>query len=228
MVYLSTRPEKFVGEVAEWDKATQALKSAMDAEGLEYQVDPGEGVFYGPKIDIKIRDSLQRTWQCTTVQVDFNLPERFKVEYVDANNERTRPFMVHRALLGSMERFFGVLLEHHAGRCPACVAPTQARVNPVTSDQNEFAEKVTAKLKAAGIRVEMDGRNEKLGFRIREAQLAKIPYMLVVGAKEVEQSGVALRVGRGKDEGFVSLDEVVGRLVEECATPPDPKVEEVQ
>ncbi|MBW2700875.1 MAG: threonine--tRNA ligase [Deltaproteobacteria bacterium] len=226
-IFLSTRPEKFVGAETDWEKATAALKEALEAEDLSYEIDPGEGVFYGPKIDIKIRDSLQRTWQCTTIQVDFNLPERFNVEYVDGNNERVRPFMVHRALLGSLERFFGVLIEHHAGRFPTWLAPVQATVIPLTQDQSEFGMQVLARLKAAGLRAKIDDRNEKLGFRIREAQLEKIPFMLVVGAKEVEQGGVALRVGRGVDEGFLSLDEAVARLAQDAAWPPDPKIEEV-
>ncbi|HOX44705.1 MAG TPA: threonine--tRNA ligase [Myxococcota bacterium] len=226
-IYLSTRPEKFVGEPADWERAQEALRSAMQAEGLEFKIDPGEGVFYGPKIDIKIHDSLGRSWQCTTVQVDFNLPRRFEVEYVDQNNTRVQPFMVHRALLGSIERFFGVLLEHHAGRFPAWLAPVQAVVLPVTRDQQAYAQKVQAAFRAAGLRVQLDDRSEKLGFRIREAQLAKVPFMLVVGQREVEQGGVSPRAGGGEDLGFMSLDEAIGRLSREAARPARPVVEEV-
>jgi threonyl-tRNA synthetase len=226
-IYLSTRPEKFVGEPADWERAQDALRNAMQAEGLEFKIDPGEGVFYGPKIDIKIRDSLGRSWQCTTVQVDFNLPRRFEVEYVDQNNQRVQPFMVHRALLGSIERFFGVLLEHHAGRFPTWLAPVQAVVLPVTREQQAYSQKVLAALKAAGLRAKLDDRSEKLGFRIREAQLAKVPFMLVVGQREVEQGGVSPRAGGGEDLGFMTLDEALGRLSREAARPARPVVEEV-
>ena len=225
-VYLSTRPEKYVGEEAEWDKATSALKSALEAEGIEFQIDPGEGVFYGPKIDIKIRDSLNRVWQCTTVQVDFNLPQRFKVEYVDKDNQRVQPFMVHRALLGSIERFFGVLLEHHAGRFPMWLAPTQAVVLPVTNKQDEFARKVGDELKAKGLRVQVDDRNEKLGFRIREARLARVPYLLVVGDREVEKNGVSAKVGKGEDLGFLPLNEAMERMVRDAEWPAPPTVKD--
>jgi threonyl-tRNA synthetase len=226
-IFLSTRPEKFVGLEADWDMATDSLKQALEAEGLPFEIDPGEGVFYGPKIDIKIRDSLNRTWQCTTVQVDFNLPERFGVEYVDSDNQRIQPFMVHRALLGSMERFFGVLLEHHAGALPMWLAPVQAVVLPVTPDQNEYARKVKAALSEADLRVQADERNEKLGYKIREAQLAKVPYMLVVGKREVEQGGVAPRTRAGKDLGFTPMDKVIELLVKEAAWPKRPIVKEV-
>ena len=207
--------------------ATASLKQALESEGLSYRVDPGEGVFYGPKIDIKIRDSLSRTWQCTTVQVDFNLPERFNVEYVDSENQRIQPFMIHRALLGSIERFFGVLLEHHAGALPMWLAPIQAVVLPVTPDQNEFARQVKKTLADKDLRVNVDERNEKLGYKIREAQLAKIPFMLVVGKREVEQGGVAPRTRAGKDLGFVSMDNTVKLLVEEAAWPDRPIIKEV-
>ncbi len=224
-IYLSTRPEKFVGEVADWDKATVALESALESEGIEYVVDHGEGVFYGPKIDVKIRDSLGRTWQCTTVQVDFNLTGRFGVEYVDSESRRVQPFMIHRALLGSMERFFGVLLEHHAGRLPMWLAPVQAVVLPVTNGQAGYAREIAERLGEAGLRVEVDDRNEKLGFRIRCTQLAKVPYMLVVGEREVEQKGVSPRAGKGRDLGFMPLDEALDRLVQEAAWPDPPKLE---
>jgi len=226
-IFLSTRPEKYVGLEADWDMATTSLKQALEAEGLPFEIDPGEGVFYGPKIDIKIRDSLNRTWQCTTVQVDFNLPERFGVEYVDSDNRRIQPFMVHRALLGSMERFFGVLLEHHAGALPVWLAPVQAVVLPVTPDQNEYARQVKATLADADLRVDADERNEKLGYKIREAQLAKVPYMLVAGKREVEQGGVAPRTRAGKDLGFVPIDKTVELLVKEASWPKRPVVKEV-
>jgi threonyl-tRNA synthetase len=226
-IFVSTRPEKFVGEVADWDKATIALRQALDSQQLSYEIDPGEGVFYGPKIDIKIRDSLQRTWQCTTVQVDFNLPQRFEVEYVDRDNQRVQPFMVHRALLGSLERFFGVLLEHHGGAFPMWLAPTQAAVLPVSPAQNEYARQVGRALAEKNLRVEVDNRNEKLGFKIREAQLSKVPYMLVVGKREVEQNGVSPRTRTGEDLGFHSMENAVELLMSKATWPQRPSVKEV-
>jgi threonyl-tRNA synthetase len=227
-IFLSTRPEKFVGEIENWDKATNALKLALESLGLDYEIDQGEGVFYGPKIDIKIRDSLGRTWQCTTVQVDFNLPERFNVEYVDNDNQRVKPFMVHRALLGSLERFFGVLIEHYGGAFPVWLAPVQAIVLPVTTELNDQARDIQEQLIDSDLRVEIDDRNEKLGFKIREAQLAKIPYMLVVGKREIEQNGVAPRTRAGEDLGFHSMEKVTELLVKEAAWPKRPERKEVQ
>ncbi len=224
-IYLSTRPEKFVGDEADWEAATAALKEALDAEGLDFEIDPGEGVFYGPKIDIKIRDSLARTWQCTTVQVDFNLPDRFDVVYVDRDNNRVRPFMVHRALLGSMERFFGVLLEHYAGRLPTWLAPVQAVVLPVTDSQTEYAQVVADRLSEKGIRVQVDDRSEKLGFRIRENRLQRVPYLLVVGQREVDDNGVSAKVGKGEDLGFLTLDQAVSKILQDAAWPEPPKIE---
>ncbi len=226
-IFLSTRPEKFVGELDDWEKATQALSQALKAQGLDYEIDPGEGVFYGPKIDIKIRDSLQRTWQCTTVQVDFNLPQRFGLEYVDRDNQRCKPFMVHRALLGSIERFFGVLLEHHAGALPVWLAPMQAVVVPVSSDQNAYAKRVCSILEQHAIRIDTDERNEKLGFKIREAQLAKIPFMLVVGKREEEKNGVTPRTRTGEDLGFCSLEQTIELLTQAASWPERSKRKEV-
>jgi len=226
-IFLSTRPEKFVGEEQDWNKATESLKQALERDGLEYEIDPGEGVFYGPKIDIKIRDSLGRTWQCTTVQVDFNLPQRFNVEYVDNNSNRVQPFMIHRALRGSMERFFGVLVEHYAGAFPAWLAPVQSIVLPVTTEINDYAHRVRDTLTGSGLRVEVDDRNEKLGLKIREAQLAKIPFMLVVGKREMEGEGVAPRKRSGEDLGFMPLDDVVKMLATDSAWPEIPEKKEV-
>jgi threonyl-tRNA synthetase len=192
-IYLSTQPEKSVGTQENWDRATEALKSALEAKNLTYSVDPGEGVFYGPKIDIKIKDVLGRSWQCTTVQVDFNLPERFGVEYVGEDGNVHQPIMVHRALMGSLERFFGVLIEHYAGAFPVWLSPVQARICTITDRQDEYAKKVVEELKAAGVRAEADTRNEKIGFKIREATLQKIPYIIVVGDNEVEGGNVNVR-----------------------------------
>ncbi len=226
-IYVSTRPEKFVGELKDWEKATAALKGALEEEKLAYQIDPGEGVFYGPKIDIKIRDSLGRSWQCTTVQIDFNNPRRFEIEYVDRDNRRAQPFMVHRALLGSMERFFGVLLEHYAGALPAWIAPVQVQVLPVTDAQLPFAREVLRRLQQENLRAELDERNEKLSFKIREAQLQKIPHMWVIGQREVDQQGVSPRTRAGKDLGLMPLSEAVRLLQQEAAWPERPRIQEV-
>ena len=183
--YLSTRPEKCVGSLESWEKATEALKNALEKKGLDYKVDPGEGVFYGPKIDVKIKDVLGRTWQCTTIQVDFNLPERFDTVYTGEDGAEHQTVMVHRALLGSLERFFGVLIEHYGGNFPLWLAPVQVRVLPVVDDVNEYAKEIKEFFKSAGVRVEVDLRSEKIGYKIREAENLKIPYMLIVGKKEV-------------------------------------------
>jgi threonyl-tRNA synthetase len=183
-IYLSTQPEKYVGTQGNWDAATEALKSALEKKGLNYSIDPGEGVFYGPKIDIKIKDVLGRSWQCTTIQVDFNLPERFKVEYIGEDGNAHQPIMVHRALMGSLERFFGVLIEHYAGAFPVWLAPVQAKICTITDRQAGYAKAAAAEMRAAGIRAEADVRNEKIGYKIREATLQKVPYIIVVGDKE--------------------------------------------
>jgi len=217
-IYLSTQPEKFVGTQDNWEKATGALKSALEKKGLAYQVDPGEGVFYGPKIDIKIKDVLGRAWQCTTVQVDFNLPERFDVSYIGEDGNAHQPIMVHRALMGSLERFFGVLIEHYAGAFPVWLAPVQAVVCTITGRQDEYAGKLVADMRAAGVRVQADLRNEKIGYKIREATLQKVPYLLVVGDKEMEAGTVAVRQRDGKDLGVMPktefLDKVLGEIRE--------------
>jgi threonyl-tRNA synthetase len=214
-IFLSTRPPKSVGSDEEWEMATAALRQALEKTGLPFAVDPGEGVFYGPKIDIKVKDSLGRVWQCGTIQVDFNLPARFHLEFVDKDGIRRPPIMVHRALLGSMERFFGCLVEHHAGAFPLWLAPTQAVVLPITTDQHPFADDATARLRGEGFRVEADLRNEKLGFKVREAQLRKVPYMLVVGAQEVEQNEVNVRKRTGEQLGGMALSEFARRMKQE-------------
>ena len=200
-IYLSTRPEKSSGTDEQWSVATAALKKALETRGHAYTVDPGEGVFYGPKIDIKIKDSLDRAWQCSTIQVDFNLPTRFSLEYIAEDGKAHQPVMVHRALLGSLERFFGVLVEHYAGAFPLWLAPVQAVVVPVAEKQQAYARKVGEALRAQGVRVQVDDRNEKLGYRIREAQVQKVPYMLVVGDKEVEAKNVSVRHRHAGDLG---------------------------
>lgn len=206
-IYLSTRPEKYVGSLDNWARAEAALKGALEAQGLKYSIDPGEGVFYGPKIDIKIKDVLGRAWQCSTIQADFNLPERFDVTYRDENGGESRPIMVHRALMGSLERFFGCLVEHYAGAFPVWLSPVQAIVLTVTERNDDFAREVHKKLKAEGIRAELDVRNEKLGFKIREAQLRKVPYQLVIGDKESESRQVSPRLRGGATLPSMTVDE---------------------
>ncbi len=195
---VSTRPEKSIGSDEDWEKATSALTDALDAMELEYEINEGDGAFYGPKIDVKLRDCLEREWQCATIQCDFTLPERFDLSYVGADGEKHRPVMIHRVILGSIERFIGVLIEHFAGAFPVWLAPVQAIIINITDNQQAFAKEVEAKLKAAGVRVESDYRNEKLGFKIREAQLQKIPYMLVVGDREMADGVVAPRMRSGE------------------------------
>ena len=206
-IYLSTQPEKFVGSEENWSKATEALKRALEKKGLNYEVDPGEGVFYGPKIDIKIKDVLGRSWQCSTIQVDFNLPERFQISYTAADGKDHQPIMIHRALMGSLELFFGILIEHYAGAFPLWMAPVQAKILNITDNQLDYTENVFKELRQAEVRIEKDTRNEKLNYKIREAQLAKIPYMLIIGDKEVEEQKVTVRLRNGKNLPPMSVAE---------------------
>ena len=192
-IYLSTRPEKYVGTLDKWEKAENALKVALEKSGLKFQIDAGEGVFYGPKIDIKIKDTLGRAWQCSTIQVDFNLPERFNVKYRGQDDKEHQPIMIHRALMGSLERFFGCLIEHYAGSFPLWLAPVQVIVLSITEKNEAYAMKVYERLRFEGVRSEIDIRNEKLGLKIREAEMQKIPFMLVVGDREAENNTVAVR-----------------------------------
>jgi len=212
--YIATKPEKAVGDDALWQQATQALKVAADKAGLGFEMDEGGGAFYGPKIDIKIKDALGRLWQCSTVQFDFNEPERFDMTYIGVDNQQHRPYMIHRALLGSIERFFGMLIEHYAGAFPVWLAPVQAKVLSITDRQLDYAKAVRDKLLAAGIRAEIDTRSEKIGFKIREAAMEKVPYILVVGDKEIQQNAVAVRERGGKDLGAMPLDDLIAHLVE--------------
>lgn len=215
-IYLSTRPEKYVGSDAHWQQATEALKMALEKKGLAYQLDPGEGVFYGPKIDIKIKDVLGRSWQCSTIQVDFNLPERFEMSYIGEDGKEHQPIMIHRALMGSLERFFGVLIEHYAGAFPAWLAPVQAIILNITDSQLDYAEKVYQDLRAAGVRVAKDLRNEKLNYKIREAQLQKIPFMLILGDQEVEAGQVTVRLRDGKNLPTMPPAEFAEMIRNEC------------
>jgi threonyl-tRNA synthetase len=211
-VYLSTRPEKFVGSVENWERATAALRSALEKKGLQYSIDPGEGVFYGPKIDIKIKDVLDRPWQCSTIQVDFNEPERFDITYMGQDGQLHRPIMIHRALLGSLERFLGVLIEHYAGAFPVWLAPVQVVVIPITDAQLEGARKVASICQEHGLRVSVDDRPERINYKIRDAEVQKIPYMLIIGKKEVEQGLVSVRQRKVGDLGPMPLDEFLARI----------------
>ncbi|MEW6245767.1 MAG: threonine--tRNA ligase [Nitrospirota bacterium] len=218
-VYLSTRPEKAVGSEEKWAQATAALEAALKGRGVAYRIDPGEGVFYGPKIDIKIKDALGRSWQCSTIQVDFNNPERFQLVYTGEDGKPHQPIMIHRALMGSIERFFGILIEHYAGAFPVWLAPVQAIVLSITDKHREYAVGVLNQLRAAGYRAEADLRNEKVGFKIREAEKAKIPYMLVVGDREMQSGTVSVRGRTGSNLGSMSVAAVLDLLRGEAAQP---------
>ena len=210
--YLSTKPEKAVGSDEMWHDAEKALEEALQRAGLPYEIDEGGGAFYGPKIDIKLKDALGRTWQCSTIQFDFNLPERFDLTYVGEDGKEHRPYMIHRALLGSMERFFGVMIEHFAGAFPVWLMPVQVRVIPITERHNTYAQQVVARLQDVGIRAEADLGNERMNAKIRDAQLEKIPYMLIVGDKEVEQGTVSLRTRTGEKVNNVPLEQIIERV----------------
>jgi threonyl-tRNA synthetase len=207
-VALSTRPEKRLGSDAVWDEAEAALEGALKARGTVYHINPGEGAFYGPKLEFQVTDAIGRPWQLGTVQLDYNLPERFDLNYVGADNAEHRPVMIHRAILGSIERFFGIIVEHFAGAFPLWLAPVQAKVLPVSEKFLDYSHKVTADLVRRGLRVVSDESNEKLGAKIRQAQLEKVPFMLIVGEKEVESGTVSLRKRGVGDVGAVSLDQL--------------------
>ena len=214
-IELSTQPEKSMGEKADWDRATDALREAVTELGFAYKLNEGDGAFYGPKLDFHLTDCLGRTWQCGTCQLDFQMPERFQMEYVGADNAKHRPVMIHRTAYGSIERFIGILTEHFAGAYPAWLAPVQVRILPITDRQMEYAKEVAQLLTGAGFRVETDERNEKIGYKIREGQMQKIPYMLVVGDKEVQDRAVAVRSYGQGDRGTVSLGDFIQQLTDE-------------
>jgi threonyl-tRNA synthetase len=214
---LSTRPEKSIGSDADWEQATSALRSALEDSGQPFELNEGDGAFYGPKIDVKLKDALDREWQCATIQCDFTLPERFDLTYVGSDGEKHRPVMLHRVIVGSIERFIGVLIEHYAGSFPLWLSPVQAIVLNVTDNQAAYAQQAFEQLRNAGIRVELDLRNEKLGFKIREAQVAKIPYMLVIGDREMETETVAPRYRDGKNLDAMSVADFVSLVQAEAA-----------
>ncbi len=216
-VELSTRPEDSMGSDEDWEMATEGLRSALDELGLEYVVNEGDGAFYGPKIDFHLVDAIKRTWQCGTIQLDFQMPQRFELEYIGADGEKHRPIMIHRVAFGSIERFIGILIEHFAGAFPTWLAPVQVKVLPISDKFMDYAKQVTDKLEEEGIRAELDVRSEKIGYKIREAQMQKIPYMLVVGQKEEEEGLVAVRSRFLGDEGQKSLDDFIKALSEEIA-----------
>ena len=215
---IATRPEKRIGDDATWDKAEKALMDALDASGIKYDILPGEGAFYGPKIEYHLRDSLGRGWQCGTIQVDFQMPSRLGAEYVTESNGRATPVMLHRAIVGSLERFIGMLLEHYAGQLPPWLAPVQVAVANITDDQADYAQEVVSMLKKAGFRAEADLRNGKITYKIRELSLQKLPYILVVGAKEKAEGKVAVRVRGGKDLGAMSVEDFIKVVQEDVAT----------
>ena len=215
---LSTRPPKSLGTDEQWQAAEGALTDALRANGLAFELNPGDGTFYGPKIDVDVQDALGRRWQVATIQIDFQQPDRFGLEYIDSDGHAKRPVMIHRAIFGSFERFVGVLVEHYAGAFPTWLAPVQARVLPISEKHVEYARTVHARLRGARLRAELDDRNEKLGYRIRDAQVRKVPYMLVVGAREAENGTVSLRHRTGDDLGAVPLDRVLADLAREIGS----------
>jgi threonyl-tRNA synthetase len=217
-VKYSDRPTRRAGSDETWDKAEVALRNAVEATGLEYTLNPGEGAFYGPKLEFVLRDAIGRDWQCGTLQVDFVLPERLGAEYIGEDGAAHRPVMLHRAVLGSMERFLGILIENHAGRFPLWLAPVQAVVMNITGAQAEYVQKAADFLKNQGLRVEMDLRNEKVGFKIREHTLQRVPYLLVAGDRESGSNSLAVRTRSGKDLGAMPLESLARSLVEEVAS----------
>ncbi|HOD18314.1 MAG TPA: threonine--tRNA ligase [Candidatus Cloacimonadota bacterium] len=211
-IFLSTMPENPVGEKADWDMATESLRLSLEKLGISYEIDAGGGAFYGPKIDIKIKDALNRAWQCTTIQFDFNEPQRFNMEYIGADNQPHRPYMIHRAILGSMERFFGTLLEYHAGNMPLWLCPIQVMVMSITDAQLDYAKELTDQLVQQGIRAEADLRSEKIGYKIRDAELKKIPFMCIVGKNEVENRQVTLRRHTVGNLGAMSIEDAIQKI----------------
>jgi threonyl-tRNA synthetase len=214
-IEVSTQPEKHIGEDCDWKLATDALKGSLSHKGIKYQINEGDGAFYGPKIDVKLKDAIGRSWQCATIQCDFALPERFDLTYVNEQGQNIRPIMIHRAVFGSVERFIGTLIEHYAGNFPAWIAPTQAIVIPITENHGAFAQKVKEDLQAEGFRVNLDNRNESLGKRIRESTMKKVPYVLVIGDKEIEAGQVAVRKRGNEDLGAMDIKKFIEKLREE-------------
>ena len=218
VVKLSTRPEKRVGSDEIWDQSEEALKQSLEAMNIEYELQEGEGAFYGPKIEFTLHDCLDRAWQCGTVQLDFNLPGRLGATYVDENNERQVPVMIHRAILGSLERFIGILIEEYFGFFPTWLSPEQAVIMNITDKQSDYAQEVAQKLQKCGIRAKADLRNEKIGFKIREHTLKRVPYMLVCGDQEMEAGEIAVRTRKGKDLGKFKVDDFISYIQDEISS----------
>ena len=218
-IEISTRPEKSIGTEEDWDRAIQALQQALESLDIPYTINAGDGAFYGPKIDVKLRDALNRQWQCSTIQCDFTLPHRFDLNYIGRDGERHRPVMLHRTILGAIERFMGVLIEHFAGALPTWLAPVQVRLLNITDEQGAYTEECRQKLRARGLRVEIDERNEKLGYKVREAQKAKIPYILVAGNQEMQEQTLNVRLRDGTRQGSLAVDEVADLILEDCQQP---------
>jgi threonyl-tRNA synthetase len=214
-VELSTKPDKYIGSDEDWEHATKALEDALKSKGLAYQIHEKEGAFYGPKIDIKLKDALGRAWQCATIQCDFALPQRFKLTYVGQDGKEYTPIMLHRVILGSMERFLGALIEHYGGAFPVWLSPTQVVIIPIADEHKEYAEKVAERLRENDIRVEIDGKNARMQHKIREAEVAKVPYMLIVGGKEAQAGAVSVRERSKGDLGQMKLDEFIGKITKE-------------
>jgi threonyl-tRNA synthetase len=208
-VYLSTRPEKYVGSLESWERSTNALKKALETKGLSFEIDTGEGVFYGPKIDIKVKDTLNRPWQCSTIQVDFNIPDRFDVTYRGSDGKDHRPIMIHRALMGSLERFFGILIEHYAGAFPLWLAPVQIEILTIADRHADFAMALSGQFKSEGIRTELNMENEKVGYKIRNATLRKVPYLVIIGDREVSLQKVTVRKRTGENIGPFTINELI-------------------
>ena len=213
-IELSTRPAKAIGSAEMWKKAEKALAQALNKKNIQYQVNEGEGAFYGPKIDYHIQDSLGRMWQCGTIQVDFSMPERFDMDYIGPDGEKHRPVMIHRAIFGSLERFIGILIEHYGGAFPVWLAPVQCVICPISEKHHDYAESILLKLKEAGIRCELDDRNEKIGYKIRESEVNKIPYMCIVGDQEVENQSVSVRVQGKGDQGAMPVEKFITDILE--------------
>ena len=214
-VELSTRPENSMGSDEDWDKAIMALREALEEKGVEYRINEGDGAFYGPKIDFHLEDSIGRTWQCGTIQLDFQMPEKFDLTYVGADGEKHRPAMVHRTIFGSIERFIGILTEHFAGAFPLWISPVQVKILPLAEKHHDYAKKIYDSFREKVIRVDVDYRNEKIGYKIREAQMQKIPYMIIIGDKEVESNQLSLRSRSEGDLGTIAVDDFIDRALKE-------------
>jgi threonyl-tRNA synthetase len=214
---LSTRPEEFLGEIATWDHAEAELKTALEHAAMDYTINAGDGAFYGPKIDFDVTDAIGRKWQCATIQLDYQQPENFDLKYIGADNAEHRPVVIHRAIFGSFERFIAILIEHYAGAFPLWLAPVQAVVLPISDRHLDYAGSVRDQLRAAGLRVDLDDRQEKIGYKIREAQLQKVPYMLVVGDRETAERTVSVRTRTGGDQGASPVSDFIGKAGDQIA-----------